>query len=64
MSPETFKAWRKSRFRSQREAAVAIGKSVPTIARYETAGVPPSEELTVRLAMAAIAFGLPPWPVS
>jgi hypothetical protein len=61
MSPETFKAWRNARFRSQAAAGEALGKSRHSIMRYERDGVPADESRTLALAMRAIANDLPPW---
>lgn len=57
MTPQSFIAWRKRLGLSQAKAAEALGMGKRQIQKYE-AGTP--IPLTVRLAMSAIAHGIPP----
>lgn len=66
MTPEQFKAWRKHVDLSQQDAADKLGLSKGSVQLYEAGkrrdgGRPVVIPLTVALACAAVAFGLPPW---
>jgi len=64
MSPEQFKAWRKRRGFSRKEAGAALGVCTTTIQLYERGtrfdrnDQPVVIPKTVRLAMAALAKGI------
>lgn len=55
MTPDEFKTWRKSHYRSQAAAAQALGISPRQVFSYEKgeAAIP----LAIRLAMSALAAG-------
>lgn len=60
MTPQTFAAWRRRHFKSQKAAGEALGLSARQIWSYENGEAP--VPLYVRLAMAAIALGLKDYP--
>lgn len=62
MTPEAFRAAQDRLNLSGKEIGEALGKSQDTIVRYRQQGVPERESRTVRLALAALAYGLPPVP--
>jgi hypothetical protein len=62
MTPEAFRAAQDRLGRQGKDLAADLGKSEDTIVRYRQQGVPERESRTVRLALAAIAYGLPPVP--
>ena len=67
MTPDEFKAWRKSMGCSQAEAAEALGLSKPTIENYEKGvrrdtGAAVEIPRHVALACAALFHRLQPWP--
>lgn len=60
MTPVDFKEWRAEMgFRSQKQAAEALGVHEKTVRNWETGVAPIS--LTVRLAMAALFHKMRPW---
>lgn len=62
MKPESFKKWRKARKMTQTQAANALGIDQATVSRYENGATNLTElDLTLRLAMAAVAKGIKPW---
>jgi len=67
LTPAQFKAWRKRLRLSQRAAGVALGVTTSTVALYEHGvryddGRPVVIPKTVRLAMAALLFGIKDYP--
>ena len=62
MTPGKFLKWRKRHFKSQREAAEALGVCIETISNYErgrrSGGAPAAVPKVGRLAMAAIELGI------
>lgn len=67
MTPDDFKAWRKSMGMTQTEAGDALGVSKGTIINYEAGkrrddGRTVEIPKTVALACTAVAKGLGPWP--
>lgn len=62
MTPEAFRAAQDRLNLSGKEIGEALGKSQDTIVRYRQQGVPERESRAVRLALAALSYGLPPVP--
>lgn len=62
MTPEAFRSFQDHLGKSGKELAEELGKSEDTIVRYRQQGVPERESRTIRLALAALAYGLPPVP--
>lgn len=60
MTPEFFKAWRKSHG-SRRKVGEMLGRSPSMLVQYEAGKEIPK---VVRLAMAAVQFGLSDYPVT
>jgi transcriptional regulator with XRE-family HTH domain len=58
MAPATFRQWRKRLGYTQAEAAQAIGMGTRQCQKYEQGEAP--IPLTVALACAAVAMGVPP----
>lgn len=66
MTPIDLSAWREHMHLSQREAASALGVSLPTYQRLERGaewadGAPVQIDRRTALACAALAAGLPEW---
>ncbi|KAA0970906.1 XRE family transcriptional regulator [Aureimonas fodinaquatilis] len=66
MTSQEFKAWRSALSLSKKEAAMALGLSIPSIYNYELGyrredGRPVIIPRPVALACAALANGLEPW---
>jgi transcriptional regulator with XRE-family HTH domain len=64
VTPEAFRATQDRLGLSGKELGEALGKSQDTIVRYRQQGVPERESRAIRLALAALSYGLPPVPDS
>lgn len=62
MTPEAFRAAQERLNLSGKDIGEALGKSPNTIVRYRRDGVPEGESRAIRLALAALSYGLPPVP--
>ena len=66
MTADDFRQWRRAMGLTQVAAAEALGLSLSALVQYEAgrrkgSGDPVTIPLTVGLACAALAMGLPPW---
>jgi transcriptional regulator with XRE-family HTH domain len=64
VTPEAFRAAQERLNFSGKDIGEALGKSPNTIVRYRRDGVPEGESKAIRLALAALFYGLPPIPAS